>query len=108
MEIQEHMPEIRNYQEDIRKTVEVPHLVFQSARDERSRIFYRLGIGRDEFAGKYLVVIVKYVHEASGRRRYIGTMYLSRSVYARGDRTMAKQEDRSPVTAVVWDHRRIY
>ena len=78
-------PEIRNYQEDIRKTVEAPHLVFQSARDERSCIFYRLGVGRDEFAGNHLVVIVKYVHEANGRRGYIGTMYLSRSVYARGD-----------------------
>lgn len=78
-------PEIRNYQEDVRETVEAPHLVFQSARDERSRIFYRLEVGRDEFAGKHLVVIVKYVNEASGRRGYIGTMYLSRSVYARGD-----------------------
>jgi hypothetical protein len=78
-------PEIHNYQEDVRKTVEAPHLVFQSARDERSRIFYRLGVGRDKFAGKHLVVIVKYVNEAGGRRGYIGTMYLSRSVYARGD-----------------------
>ena len=61
-----------------------PDLVFQSSRDERSRIFYRLDVGRGEFAGKHVVVVVKYVQEATGRRGYVGTMYLSRAVYSRG------------------------
>jgi hypothetical protein len=39
---------------------------------------------RDEFAGKHVVVVVKYVQEATGQRGYVGTMYLSRAVYSRG------------------------
>jgi hypothetical protein len=77
-------PEIRDYLEDVRSTIASPCLVFQSTRDERSRIFYRLGAGRDDFAGKHVVVVVKYVQEATGQRGYVGTVYLSRSVYARG------------------------
>lgn len=62
-EVGDH-PEIRDYLEDVRATIESPTLVFQSRRDERSRIFYRLGAGRGEFAGKHMVVVVKYVQEA--------------------------------------------
>jgi len=77
-------PEIRGYLEEVREAIESPDLVFQSTRDERSRIFYRLGVGRGRFAGKHLVVVVKYLQESAGRRGYIGTMYLSRAVYSRG------------------------
>lgn len=77
-------PEIRDYLEDVRVAVGSPDIVFQSSRDERSRIFYRLVAGRGEFAGKHVVVVVKYVQEATGRRGYVGTMYLSRAVYSRG------------------------
>ena len=32
-------PEIRDYLEDIRKTVEAPQLVFQSVKDKRTHLF---------------------------------------------------------------------
>ncbi len=41
-------PEIRDYLEDIRHTIESPDIVFQSNTDERSRIFYKTGVGRGE------------------------------------------------------------
>ncbi len=79
-------PEIRGYLEEIADAIRNPDLVFQSTRDERSRIFYRLNVGRGEFAGKNVVVIVKYVSEQQGVRGYVSTIYLSRSVYSRGAR----------------------
>ncbi|MGB9872513.1 MAG: DUF2283 domain-containing protein [Anaerolineae bacterium] len=51
-------PEIRDYLEDVQVTIEKPDLVFQSTRDPRSRLFYRLSVGRGRFAGKHLVVVV--------------------------------------------------
>jgi hypothetical protein len=77
-------PEIKDYLADVRAAIEAPDLVFQSTLDERSRIFYQLRTGRDNFAGKHLVVIVKYVQEATNRRGYVSTIYLSRSAYSRG------------------------
>jgi len=77
-------PEIKSYLASVWATIEVPELVFQSTHDERSRIFYRLREGRDSFAGKHLVVVVKYVQEAFNRRGYVSTIYLSRSAYSRG------------------------
>ncbi len=77
-------PEIRDYLVDIQQTIQSPDLVFQSRQDERSHIFYRLHAGREPVTGKHLVVIVKYVQEAIGVRGYVSTMYLSRSVYAKG------------------------
>jgi hypothetical protein len=77
-------PEIREYLVDIQFAIESPDLVFESSRDERSRAFYRLACGRGDFIGKHLVVIVKYVMEAKGLCGYVSTVYLSRSVYAKG------------------------
>ena len=78
-------PEVRDYLEDVRLTIEKPDFVFQSTRDKRSRLFYRLSVGLGRFAGKHLVVVVKYVAEPTGERGYVRTMYLSRTVYARGE-----------------------
>jgi len=77
-------PEIRAYLPDIQAAIEQPDLVFQSQRDERSRVFYRLEAGRELFKGKHLVVIVKYVAETTGRQGYVSTIYLSRSIYTQG------------------------
>ena len=52
-------PEVRDYLEDARLTIEKPDYVFQSTRDRRSRLFYRLSVGRSRFAGKHLVVVVR-------------------------------------------------
>jgi len=79
-------PEIKNYLIEVKLAVRSPDLVFQSTRNERSRIFYRLNVGREDFAGKHVVVIVKYVFEPAGERGYVSTIYLSRSVYSRGVR----------------------
>ena len=85
-------PEVRDYLEDVQVTIEKPDLVFQSTRDPRSRLFYRLSVGRGRFAGKHLVVVVKYVAEPTGVRGYVSTMYLSRTVYARGEQLWPKTE----------------
>ena len=77
-------PEIRSYLKDVEAAIQSPDLVFQSTRDERSRIFYRLRAGRGAFPGKHLVVVVKYLEQESARRGYVSTMYLSRAVYSQG------------------------
>jgi hypothetical protein len=77
-------PEIQGYLEEVQATIMSPDLVFQSTRDARSRVFYRLRAGRGDFAGKHLVVIVKYAQQPDGRRGYVSTVYLSRAVYAQG------------------------
>ena len=77
-------PEIRDYLEDVETAIASPDLVFQSTRDARTRLVYRLRVGRGDFAGKHLVVVVKYVQQAGGRRGYVSTLYLSRAVYAQG------------------------
>ncbi len=77
-------PEIRDCLEEVQAAIMSPDLVFQSTRDARSRIFYRLRAGRGDFAGKHLVVIVKYAQQPDGRRGYVSTVYLSRAVYAQG------------------------
>lgn len=78
-------PEIRDYLEDVRLAIAEPDYVFQSTRDWRSRLFYRLSAGRGTFAGKHLVVVVKYVIAPAGTQGYVSTLYLSRTIYARGE-----------------------
>ena len=85
-------PEIHEYLVEFQSTIESPDLVFESTRDERSQAFYRLAGGRGDFIGKHLVVIVKYVMEATGLCGYVSTFYLSRSVYAKG-RLLWKKTD---------------
>ena len=77
-------PEIRGYLEEVRTTIASPNRVFESTSDERSRIFYRLGAGRGDFAGTHVVVVVQSVQEATSRRGDVGTVSRSRAVYARG------------------------
>jgi len=77
-------PEIDAYIYDIKFTIETPDLVFQSQRDTRSRLFYSLNVGRGDFLGKHLVVVIKYIEEKIGLKGYVSTMYLSRSIYSKG------------------------
>jgi len=85
-------PEVRGYLEDARLAIEQPDFVFQSLQDGRCHVFYRLAVGRDRFAGKHLVVVVKYVLEPAGVRGYVSTLYLSRAIYARGAQLWPKTE----------------
>ncbi|MEZ4528828.1 MAG: hypothetical protein R2941_23195 [Desulfobacterales bacterium] len=77
-------PEIRDYLEDIKLAIASPDIVFQSSRDERSRIFCKIGAGRNEFEGKHLAVIVKYVYNFGEPRGYVSTIYITRSIYSKG------------------------
>jgi hypothetical protein len=86
-------PEIYDYLVDVQIAITSPDVVFQSSRDERARVFYKLNAGRGTLTGKHLVVVVKYVEESTGRCGYIGTIYLSRSVYARGVQVWPKTEN---------------
>lgn len=86
-------PEVRDYLGEVREALTSPDLVFQSLRDERSWVFYRLGAGRGSFEGKHIVVVVKYVQGSTGRRGYVSTIYVSRSVYARGKQLWPKTEN---------------
>jgi uncharacterized protein YuzE len=94
-------PEIRDYLEEVQATIMSPDLVFQSTRDARSQVFYRLRAGRGVFTGKHLVVIVKYAQQPDSRRGYVRTVYLSRA----GPRSavMAENGERPPLIAVQYD-----
>lgn len=93
--IVEH-PEIEDYVIDVEKTIHSPDLVFQSTRDERARIFYRLYVGREKRKDKHLVVVVKYVQAETEKRGFVSTMYLSRAVYSRGELLWKNLEKNSP------------
>lgn len=88
-------PEIRDYLEEVRKTIEAPDLVFKSTRDERSRVFYGFNIGRGDFVGKHLAVVIKYIDEISGRRGYVSTIYISRTVYSKGEQLWPKKTNQT-------------
>ena len=83
-------PEVRDYLGDAQLTIEQPDLVFQGTRDERSRRFYRLSAGRGRFVGQHLLVVVKYVAEPTGLCGYVSTLYLSRTVYAKGEQLLPR------------------
>jgi hypothetical protein len=89
-------PEISGYLADVQKAIASPDLVFQSTRDPRSRIFYLLNAGRGTFDGKHLVVIVKYVQELDTVRGYVSTIYLSRSIYSKGEQLWPKIRPQIP------------
>jgi hypothetical protein len=83
-------PEVLDYLREIQAAIQDPHLVFRSTHNTRCRVFYRLSSGRGRFTGKHIVVVVKYVLEEGGQRGYLSTAYLSRTVYARGERLWPK------------------
>ncbi len=93
--IVEH-PEIKEQLVDVETTIQSPDLVFQSTRDPRAKIFYRLYIGREKWQDKRLVIVVKYVQEEKEKRGYVSTMYLSRAVYSRGELLWKNFEQNSP------------
>lgn len=88
-------PEIRCYLEDVKSAIEPPDLVFQSTRDDRSLIFYRLRAGRGDFAGENLVIVARYMQQASGRQGYVSTIYLSRAGYSQGALFWPRRENAS-------------
>lgn len=94
-------PEIRDYLVAIQKTIQSPDVVFQSVRDSRARMFYLFYAGKGVLAQKHLVVVVKYVQEPTGTRGYVSTIYFSRSIYTKGERTpMASPNTVHPIVQV--------
>jgi hypothetical protein len=89
-------PEISDYLVDIQKTIESPDLVYQSTRDIRSRMFYLLNAGRGKLEGKHLVVVVKYVQETENIRGYVSTIYMSRSIYTKGEQLWPNTQQQLP------------
>ncbi|MBI4677296.1 MAG: hypothetical protein HY748_06910 [Elusimicrobia bacterium] len=79
-------PEVREYLQEIRLTIQSPEAVYPSRRDPRSRLFYRSDLTRGEFKDYWLVVVVKYVREPSGSKGYVSTAFISRSLKKRSEK----------------------
>ncbi|MCI0477639.1 MAG: hypothetical protein L0Y55_15445, partial [Anaerolineales bacterium] len=77
-------PEVADYLDAIQATIANPDVVFESTRRSDTRLFYSLHAGKDEYEGKHLVVVVKYVSETKGTRGYVSTIYLTRGLTSRG------------------------
>ncbi len=77
-------PEVADYVDTIRLTIGEPDIVFESTTRSDTRLLYKLNAGRDEYQGKHLVIVVKYVQETDALRGYVSTAYLARGLYAGG------------------------
>lgn len=77
-------PEVRDYLDAVQALISDPDIVFESTRRADTRLFYRLNAGKDDYAGKHLVVVVKYVREKQETRGYVSTIYLARGLTSRG------------------------
>ena len=83
-------PEVREYPNEIRLSVQSPEAVYPSVRDPRTRLFYRSGLTAGKYAGYWIVVVVKYVREPEGLRGYVSTAFISRDLKKRGDKLWPK------------------
>ena len=79
-------PEVKDYLNEIKLTVQSPEAVYASARDYRSRLFYRSGLTRGKFKNYWIVVVVKYPREPSGLKGYVSTAFIARSLKKRGEK----------------------
>jgi hypothetical protein len=77
-------PEVADYLDAMEETIVAPDIVFESTRRADARIFYRLNVGRGNYEGKHLVIVVKDVQEEQGLRGYVSTVYLARGVHSKG------------------------
>ncbi|MBI5243478.1 MAG: hypothetical protein HY922_07285 [Elusimicrobia bacterium] len=83
-------PEVQEYPNEIRLSVQSPEAVFPSVRDPRTKLFYRSGLTAGRYAGYWIVVVVKYVREPEGLRGYVSTAFISRNLKKRGDKLWPK------------------
>jgi len=72
-------PEVKPYLKSVESALISPDFVFQS-RDPRSKLFFKLGIGRGLFTRCYFVVVVKYVIHKSKRTGFVSTIMFNRSL----------------------------
>lgn len=84
-------PEVKEYLEEIALTIQSPEAVYLSARDPRSRLYYRSDLTRGEFKNYWIVAVVKYVKEASGLKGYVSTAFISRELKKRGNKLWPKR-----------------
>jgi hypothetical protein len=85
-------PEVAPYLDMVSRTIAEPDVVFQSTRRPDSSLFYCLNINHDENNSLHLVVVIKYLHEPSGKRGYVSTIYLTRKLYAKGEILWVKKQ----------------
>lgn len=79
-------PEVKDYLDAIRLSVQAPEAVFASLRDARAKLFYRSGLTAGRFAGHWIVVAVKYLREPEGLKGYVSTAFISRTLKKRGNK----------------------
>lgn len=77
-------PEVKNYLEQIKFTIQYPDFIYQSSRDERSKLLYKKGLTTGKYKDCYLLVVVKYVQESSGLHGYVSTVMLTNHIKKRG------------------------
>lgn len=70
-------PEVKNYLSEIKLTIQDPDFIYQSIRDERSKLFYKSGSTIDKYKNCYILVVIKYVKEPSGIHGYVSTVMLT-------------------------------
>lgn len=70
-------PEVKNYLSGIKLAIEDPDFIYQSMRDERSKLFYKTGLTTNKYENCYILVVIKYVKEPSGIHGYVSTVMLT-------------------------------
>ncbi|OGW14774.1 MAG: hypothetical protein A3G93_09875 [Nitrospinae bacterium RIFCSPLOWO2_12_FULL_45_22] len=70
-------PEVKDYLEEIKLTIQEPDFIFQSIRDERSKLLYKGGLTAGKYKDCFILVVVKYVKEADHLHGYISTVMLT-------------------------------
>lgn len=72
-------PEIKSFRTKIKTTLTDPDYIFQSIRDQRSKL-YLTKITQGVFAFYFLVVVVKYIKERDKIIRYVSTVMINRKL----------------------------
>lgn len=73
-------PEVKDYLSKIRSTINDPDFIFQSSRDERSKLLYKGGLTSGRFKDCYILVVVKYIKEHDLLHGYVSTVMLTNHI----------------------------
>ncbi len=73
-------PEVKDYLSGIRSTINDPDFIFQSSRDERSKLLYKGSLTSSRFKDCYILVVVKYTKEHDLLHGYVSTVMLTNHI----------------------------
>lgn len=73
-------PEVKDFLSEIKSTISNPDFIFQSSRDERTKLLYKGGLTSGKFMDCYILVVVKYIKEHDHLRGYVSTVMLTNHV----------------------------